>query len=89
MRRDALCRRRAVMSTCSAVPPTWLATADRPLALGGQVGAHDVGAVARQHAAIAAPMPWAAPVTTATRPSNGRSQSVDPVGPGCAATATT
>ncbi len=80
----------AVMSTCRAVPPIWLATADSRSPWAGR-SAQTTRAPSRARTpAIAAPMPCAAPVTTATRPSNGRSQSVASVVLlGCAATRTT
>ena len=65
----------AVTSSCSAVPRTRLATATSCSPAAGTSTAMTVAPSRARVSAIEAPMPRAAPVTTATRPASGFSQS--------------
>ncbi len=65
----------AVMSSCSAVPPISLATAASCSPAAGMSTATTCAPSLAITFAIDAPMPRAAPVTTATLPASGRSSS--------------
>ena len=66
----------AVTSTCSAVPWTSLATAASASPAAGTSTATTVAPSRAMTRAISAPMPRAAPVTTATLPASGVAESV-------------